>query len=247
MALEKENDRTTQFNTFSLLSNEVKNCSRCWVWLPRGFLIIKLDTAVWTARSCRNSTSFSLRVQGETGIFKAFARNLMESFYRQRRLLTPRAPSKIVWLAWLLKSRAGDQQNISACKWHLGQNARAQCHERETENPVTSSDKATFQKCFHQVPKALLESGFLEDSIFPGLSSAFLIYWSEFWGAYLLSRDHMGIKQLLCQPMSLRNASLLSIVQTPSSIMDWDSSASKEMEKQQARKRTGFSHLMLGC
>lgn len=131
MALEKENDRTTQFNTFSLLSNEVKNGSRCWVWLPRGFLIIKLDTAVWTARPCRNSTSFSLRVEEETGIFKAFARNLMESFYRQRCLLTPRAPSKIVWLAWLLKSRAGDQQNISACKWHLGQNARAQCHERD--------------------------------------------------------------------------------------------------------------------
>lgn len=146
MALEKENDRTTQFNTFSLLSNEVKNSSRCWVWLPRGFLIIKLDTAVWTARPCRNSTSFSLRVQGETGIFKAFARNLMESFYRQRCLLTPRAPSKIVWLAWLLKSRAGDQQNISACKWHLGQNARAQCHERETGKPCDILWQSYFPK-----------------------------------------------------------------------------------------------------
>lgn len=90
----------------------------------------------------------------------------MRSFYHQRCLLTPGAPSKIVWLTWLLKPRRVNNR----AHWHVnGTMDRMLEHsamrERLENLSVTSSDKATFQKCFHQVLKTLLESIFVEDSL----------------------------------------------------------------------------------
>lgn len=124
----------------------------------------------------------------------------MKSFYHQKCLLIPRAPSKIVCLAWLLKFRRVTNRTY----WHENDTLeRLQEHSAMKDwktLAVTSSDKATFQKRFHQVAKALLESIFLEDSIFPGLPSKFLIYSREFQDTYFLSRDHVGIKHCYAGP-----------------------------------------------
>lgn len=111
-----------------------KNSSRCWVWLPRGFLIIKLDTVVWTTRPCRNSTSFSLRLQRETE-FSKLLQKPDEVFLPSEMPSDSQGPIKDCLVGLVVKIQEGDQENILACKWHHGQNASAQCREREMGKP----------------------------------------------------------------------------------------------------------------
>lgn len=68
----------------------------------------------------------------------------MRFFYHQRCLVTPRAPSKIAWLAWLLKSRRVTKRTY----WHVnGTMDRMQVHSavRERwENPVCDSLRQSY-------------------------------------------------------------------------------------------------------